>query len=242
MERQKQLSYIAVIAVLLAAMGICALTTEGQRDLDVPVKMSLPEQLRGFVGVDVFFCQNEQCMLPHLSTDLADTTKCPKCGSALDPVSAAEKKLLPSDTLILHRVYRGRRGLQFSVSVVLGGAERRSIHKPQVCLVAQGHTINKQSTISLAVDRDRELDLALLELDASRGVYAYWFTNGSVETSSHLARLLWTAWDGVVHNRRRRWAYISIYSQTVGGRPPMAELSSLVRQLYAGTVREQDVP
>jgi EpsI family protein len=242
MERQRVISYIAVLVILVAAMGICALTTQGRRDTALPVKMSLPEQLVGFEGIGVLFCQNEQCMRSHLSTDLADATTCPECGAALDPVSVAEKTLLPSDTVILHRVYRGARGQQFSVSVVLGGAERRSIHKPQVCLVAQGHRINKQRSISVAVDHDQALDVALLELDASRGVFAYWFTNGAVETASHLERLFWTAWDGVIHNRRRRWAYISIYSSTIGGRAPKAELSAFIGQLYGSTAREEKMP
>lgn len=236
MEKQRRTSYVVLLSVLGAAICFCAWTTEGHRDSTSPVRMSLPLNLEAYEGVDILHCQNEQCVHTHLSIVLTNKTACPDCLAPLATVSLAEKELLPKDTEILHKLYRGKRGREFLVSVVIGGYERRSIHKPQVCLVAQGHRINKQYPVDIELEGGRSLGMTLMELDASRRVYAYWFTNGEIETASHLKRLFWTAWDGIAHNRRRRWAYISIFSTTANGRVPMADLQHFVGQLYPATL------
>jgi len=58
--------------------------------------------------------------------DLArDPAVCPKCGGRLDQVSLPEHRLLPHDTEIIHRSYRGPSGRIYMVSVVVTGHERR---------------------------------------------------------------------------------------------------------------------
>lgn len=237
MEKQRIATYIVLITVLGLAIGLCAFTTKGQLDLSLPVALELPSELPGFEALDILHCQNGQCMASHMVSNLEDKSKCPECGSNLDPISLAEKELLPADTEIIHKTYRGKNGENYQVSVVVSGYNRRSIHKPQVCLVAQGHHITKQYPAIVKLDKDRSLDITIMELDSSKNFYAYWFTNGEIETASHLNRLFYTAWDGIIHNRRRRWAYISIYSSINNRQQFIAKLNDFVTQLYPSLIK-----
>jgi hypothetical protein len=163
-------------------------------------------------------------------TELTNRMVCPECGGRLDPVSLPEHHLLPADTTIIHRSFTAPDGTVFSVALVIGGHERRSIHKPQVCIVAQGNVINAQKLIKVPLERERNLDVMLLDVNRSKIYFAYWFTDGKHETARHLTRLALTAWDGVVRNKRRRWAYISV---TVSGGRRHAKLAELKKFIAA---------
>ena len=45
---------------------------------------------------------------------------------------------LPADTQIVRREYLDSAGDRIMASIVLSGGEKRSIHRPEVCLPAQG--------------------------------------------------------------------------------------------------------
>ena len=111
-------------------------------------------------------------------------------------------------------------------TVVFSGIERRSIHRPQVCLVGQGNRILDEYTrptrASLA-DPDataplRVLEIAHADLDPatgkavsqSLGVYAYWLFNPERETVHHLARFARMMFDNCFRAYRPRWGYASI--------------------------------
>ena len=232
MEKQRIVTYIVLIVALVLAICLCAFTTKGQLDLSLPVALKLPTELSGYKSLNILHCQNEQCLSSHTAPSLDDESQCPECGSSLDPISLAEKKLLPADTEIVHKIYRGENGERYQVSVVVSGYDRRSIHKPQVCLVAQGHRISKQYSSVIKLNENKNLDITIMELDSSRNLFAYWFTNGELETASHLNRLFHTAWDGIIHNKRRRWAYISIYSSMNNRQQFTIELNDFIGKLY----------
>lgn len=107
------------------------------------------------------------------------------------------------------------------VSVVLSGAESRSIHRPEVCLSGQGWTVTGSQTIPVEIMPGRTLlvkDLAISgTFPATNGKakqinahYVYWFTGTDVTTPSHFARLWRSTWDAVLHNVNHRWAYASV--------------------------------
>ncbi len=231
MEKRKFTPYIVLFVVLGLAIILCAFTTVGVPNESLPVASELPSHVNGYAGSDILYCQDEQCMHTCVSP-AQNVVTCPLCDAPLDPVSLAEKRLLPKDTLVKHRLYKSPSGSEIFVSMVIGGHERRSIHKPQVCLVAQGHQIDMQRAVEMEMRGDHDLEVAMLELDGGRSVYFYWFTNGEVETASHLVRLFRTAWDGVVHNKRARWAYISLYLNQPVRSLPMDEVEAFVRALY----------
>ncbi len=231
MKNNRVISYLIVTVALGIGIILCARTTQPSFDQSLPVCSKLPTKLSPYRSFTIYHCQNEECLKSFSSENLTSLTVCPKCGGKLDTVSLAEHRLLPKDTTILHRSYRDEVGHIFNVAVVIGGHERRSIHKPQVCIVGQGNTINKQELIKVPLDHKKNLDVMLLDVNRDNLYFAYWFTDGKRETARHLTRLFDTAWDGVVHNQRRRWAYISI-SVNNTSMNTLPELKTFIRRLY----------
>ena len=232
MNIRRLIPHLSVIAILLASIAVCAFTTKGRFDSTLPVKMQLPQDIGEYHGYEILNCQNEECLKHFDSSDLTNKTVCPVCGGKLDSVSLAEYRLLPRDTIILHRAYRRPSGQPFMVAVVIGGHERRSIHKPQVCIVGQGNTINGQRLIKIPVSRKTAADVMLLEVNRSKLYFAYWFTDGTHETARHLVRLFLTAWDGIIRNERRRWAYISVAAPNNSSQDSLSELKDFIAKLY----------
>lgn len=140
-----------------------------------------------------------------------------------DPV---EKKYLPTDTGFAKAVYftnpptPNERDV-ISCEIVLSGAERRSIHRPEVCLVGQGWSILNSSTRRIAMGAGRELAVRDLYIERNqqtadgktkpmRAHYYYWFVGADVTTPSHAARIWLTLRDNLVRGVNHRWAYVTM--------------------------------
>jgi len=233
MEMQRLICHAMLIGALLLAIAAAGLTTSGRLDPTMPLRQELPRHLEEFRGVAVLHCQNPHCRQAHTQEETIAPPTCPACGAAAEPVSLAERNLLPEDTQITRRVYVAPSGHRLHASIVVGGHERRSIHKPQVCLVAQGNTITRQYPLQIEMKGRQPLDVMLMEMNASDMLFAYWFTDGKRETASHLSRLLSIAWDGVVHSERRRWAYVAVSMTGESTADSIDELKDFLRTLYA---------
>jgi len=233
MKKRGLFPYLSLYIILAVAIAACALTTRGYLNPDFPVKMELPDNIGSYHGFDIYNCQNEDCLKSFSSEDITNNVTCPVCGGELDKISLAEHQLLPKDTEILHRSYKSSSGQVFMVAVVVGGHERRSIHKPQRCLVAQGNRINKETSVKVKISETDSLNVMLMELNRSNLFFAYWFTDGRRETSRHISRFLQIAWNGIVHNERRRWAYISVASANSSGDNSKNNLLEFIGALYS---------
>ncbi len=241
MEKRTLVHLGTLLGFIAAACVLAALTTRGELDPALPVPGQLPEKVGRYQGAQVLYCHERECLtsMPQPSGTLTRT--CPECGGEMATLALAEKQLLPSDTRIARRLYTEPSGRhQYTVSIVTGGYERRSIHKPQVCLVAQGNVITRQYSTAIALREDRLADLTIMEMNSGAYIFAYWFTDGTRETASHLKRLFWIAWDGVRHNTRRRWAYISFI--TNARLPPdRVEFDRFVRDVH-DALSQRDAP
>ena len=136
-----------------------------------------------------------------------------------DEVSRAELQLLPEDTEFAKMSYARGHGLwQESVhcSMVLSGKDRTSIHRPEVCLNAQGWNIDATSQQSIKLSNEIELSVRRLDISRDingmrrRALYYYWFVSNAGTTSDHLERILLTARDNVFHRYNPRWSYVSV--------------------------------
>jgi hypothetical protein len=138
-------------------------------------------------------------------------------------ISEGELEILPKDTEFARRNYDDGRGHHIECSIVLSGAEQRSIHRPEVCLVGQGWTIIGQEYIPVPLPsghkmmaRKLTLERRMTEPDGGvvtvRAFYVYWFVGQNVTTPSEMMRILLNNWDRAVHNRAHRWAYVSLFS------------------------------
>ena len=136
-------------------------------------------------------------------------------------VSEREYFLLPEDTEFAKMLYTGPNAEQINVQIVLAGAEKRSIHRPEVCLRSQGWTIATRTIVPITLDNGETMEVMQLLLnrpvEVSPGefrplssLYFYWFVGNEVTTPHHWQRLLLTSWDRVVNRRNHRWAYVIV--------------------------------
>ena len=143
-------------------------------------------------------------------------------GRALE-ISGRELEVLPADTEYERAEYVNISGRKLTCSIVLAGADRRSIHRPEVCLPAQGWTIKSASFVTIAVEGGHQIPAKRLLLsrqielrDGSQGeikAYSYyWFVGNDVVTADQKERVLLTAVDNILRNVNHRWAYITVMS------------------------------
>jgi len=141
-------------------------------------------------------------------------------------ISDAERAILPGDTEFARMNYVNSQGDMISVSIVLSGSEKRSIHRPEICLPGQGWSIGAGSVIPVPLVSGRTLDV--MQLDISRPVevrpgefqrlrskFLYWFVGKDITTPLHQVRIFKTSWDRVFRKTNHRWAYV-IVSAVVG--------------------------
>ncbi|MGI5868055.1 MAG: exosortase-associated EpsI family protein [Kiritimatiellia bacterium] len=219
-------------------------TIYGNPTGEIPLEM--PAELGGYRAERIRFCTNDQCSRAFRESELVMTnevpatvegeaasafsedpgnlaTNCLVCGSPLSAISIGEAKLLPDNTPIFRRVYLCEGSTPVQVTIVFSGIERRSIHRPQVCLVSQGNRITNEQPYDVDLGDGQTLRIRVLDIQQVFGdegdegekavipaTYAYWLFNPERETDSHLERFLHMAIDNSLRNYRPRWGYVSI--------------------------------
>ena len=134
----------------------------------------------------------------------------PGLTSEEQPISEAEKTMLPGDTRIEKRLYTAPDGTWFLVSAVIGGKHKGSIHRPELCLPSQGFLMTDPRTTEAGGFVWR-----LITLDGGIGRpslgFAYTFFNqDGFRTASHTRRIFRDVWDRSVLNRIDRWVMITV--------------------------------
>lgn len=165
------------------------------------------------------------------------------------PVSAAEREILPPDTGFARKnyVWLHDRTRQVFVSIVLSGRDRTSIHRPELCLVGQGWTIQGEfdhdfvypgpgrGKVPATVLRvRREVVSAQGGRVAVPSLVAYWFVGRDRVVAGHWERMWWSAVDRLEHWQGSRWAYVLVQTNASDG-----EAAALAR---LQTVLDQTLP
>lgn len=140
--------------------------------------------------------------------------------------SEAELEVLPADTTFVNRVYENDSGTWFRVTAVIGGRSKSSIHRPELCLPAQG--------FQMLAPRDRDVagvDWRFITLGRGAAAplgFAYTFFNQEgYATSSHLKRIFRDVWDRSLYNRIDRWVMVTVNASTADDAALSAFLSEL---------------
>jgi hypothetical protein len=160
-----------------------------------------------------------------------------------------EVRMLPKDTTLGRRLYRAPDGFETMMSVVLMGADRTSIHKPEYCLEAQAWRIIKRETATIRIGGPHPFEMPVRKFIAHKtvetapgrttrwsGVYVFWFVADQRLTASHLARVGWITWDLMSKGVLPRWAYVSCFSVCPAGREEAAY--ERIEQFLAAAVPE----
>lgn len=221
------------LALILILQARLPSPTGNAADLVMP---ELPASFGDYRGAAPLFCHNEQClhrMLRETGPDGGETRTCPKCGGPLFDRSLGEATLLPADTVIVKRLYTAASGADIEVSVVVSGRSRMSIHRPELCLPAQGFAMTRARTLAVPLPGRGPLSVRVVSVqrDATRFIMCYWFRNRDQETSSHAVRILSDAWARSVYNRINRW---TMFALTVNLPPDAAAADETVREAVAG--------
>jgi len=214
----------AVPALLLAGWALLRHPPPTVMDPDDLIAADLPARIGGYVGHALLYCQNDQCLAAIEADSLPPGAPhvCPRCGKPLAPLSLGEKTVLPPDTRILKRTYRDAAGRTLAMTVVVGGASRLSIHRPEMCLPGQGFQILSERTLDLDLGGGRLLRARLVRA-ARTGQepigFLYWFVNRRAETASHWVRIFSDVWSRCAHNRINRWTMITLVADEPLDRP-----------------------
>ena len=146
-------------------------------------------------------------------------------------ITESERLMLPSDTEFAKKRYMGFDLPEITTEIVLSGARRQSIHRPQVCLVGQGWAVQKEETIPItladgSVQKVRNLTLVRTQDGVQIvGYFIYWFIGKDKTTDDHIERIILTSWDRIVHRVNHRWAYVIVNSTL----PPRAKVTDQER-------------
>jgi len=166
-----------------------------------------------------------------------------------EPVSPSELALLPGDTEFAKKIYQDLRGDTLTAQVVLSGGEKRSIHRPEVCLPAQGWTIQSGEVVPVMLSNGRTLDVMKLTLTRQievapgerrtlKSYFLYWFVGKDTTTPYHLVRLAKTNWDMVTKKLQHRWAYVIVSAPVLEGFKPGAKSDQQTLDMLKDFIRQ----
>ena len=124
--------------------------------------------------------------------------------------SDAERTVLPDDTLIQKRHYTAANGDWFLVTAVVSGRGRGSIHRPELCLPAQGFLMTSPHRVTVAGADWRALVLAGPAGATPLGFAYTFFNQEGYRTASHVRRIFRDVWDRSFHARIDRWVMITV--------------------------------
>lgn len=146
-------------------------------------------------------------------------------------ISESERIILPQDTEFAKKLYSNGRGLDINCQIVLAGVEKRSIHRPEVCLPGQGWTVKSGQVIPVSLSNGKSLDVMKLVIARPvtlgngqqkelTSLFMYWFVGKDATTPHHMVRVLKTNLDMLLHNTNHRWAYVIVSSPVLNGFTP----------------------
>jgi uncharacterized protein DUF3485 len=160
---------------------------------------------------------------------------------------------LPPDTSYAERIYFAPDGFQAQGTIILMGADRTSIHKPDYCLPGQGWTINEKSVVNLPITGAQNYQLPVAKWIVGnsyqspdgkrhdvRGIYIFWFVADGEQTPDNYQRMWWLGRDLLHTGVLQRWAYISYFAACAPGQEDAA--FERIKNLIVHSVAEYQLP
>ncbi|MCX6856646.1 MAG: exosortase/archaeosortase family protein [Verrucomicrobia bacterium] len=147
------------------------------------------------------------------------------------PMTSREQTILAEDVKIERRLFT-KPDRVILASAVLSGAEKRSLHPPDVCLPAQGWKIGSSTPITIDIGTGRELTATLMnmyrEVENESGqkmrikaLSLFWYQGSDGATAaSYQGHVIKTYTDAFIKNINHRWALLMFFvpiQSTMGG-------------------------
>lgn len=157
------------------------------------------------------------------------------------PMTSREKNILPEGVRIERRFYT-KSDRAILATMVLSGAEKRSLHSPDSCLPAQGWKVSSQSLITLPL-ADQEITVTLMNMYQDiqdkegrrariRALNLFWYLGSDGTTcAGYHEHVRKTYSDAFFKNLNHRWTLLTFFvplpDSTTGIDDPYAELTAL---------------
>jgi len=173
--------------------------------------------------------------------------------------STAELRILPADTEFEKVTYTSPEGDSINCQIVLAGAQRTSIHRPQECLPAQGWRIENSEVLPIQLNDGRTLKVTNLTIvrpvevqpgvqKELRSYFMYWFMGHDVNTPSHYVRVARTSLDRLLSGVNHRWAYVIVSAAVMDDFRPgaknaeetLAMLKDFIPEIYPEIEKQAD--
>ena len=146
------------------------------------------------------------------------------------PESEVELGYFPKDTSYARRLYQAPDGFGVSATIILMGADRTSIHRPDYCLPGQGWSIGSKTAVTIPIGGGHPYELPVMKWVVGRsveapdgqkqevsGIYVFWFVADNEQTVDNIQRMWWLARDLLCTGVLQRWAYVSYFSVCAPG-------------------------
>jgi len=160
---------------------------------------------------------------------------------------------LPKDTSFADRYYLAPDGFWVNLTIILMGADRTSIHRPDYCLPGQGWAIVSKTPVNIPIAAGPAYELPVMkwiihntyltpdgQKHEASGIYVFWFVAGNEQTVDNFQRMWWLARDLVHTGVLQRWAYISYFSVCAPGEEDAT--FERMKKLIAASVPEYQHP
>jgi hypothetical protein len=160
---------------------------------------------------------------------------------------------LPKDTSYAQRRYTAQDGFNVYAHIILMGADRTSIHKPDFCLPGNGWNIERREETEITIDAPQPYPMRVAKWTVSnqiqgkdgtpvnvRGLYVFWFVADNEQTARNSERMWWITRDLLSRNVLQRWAYVSYLAVCMPGQEDAA--FERVKKLIAASVHEFQFP
>jgi hypothetical protein len=224
---------VILTSVLLVMIGAAAAFIRLNRSWQHLGKPGVLVADQPLYAVDATLATNEPFLVTNISIPLPE--KVLDFESHAEPVRKMELDLLPKDTTFGRRSYHRTNEPPIACQVVLMGADRSSIHKPQFCLRGTGFTITESTPMKVPITQPHHYDLPVRRLklrrqfsdntgavQSSYGIFVYWFVADGKLTDSHYERVLLTARDLLTTGVVQRWAYVLTFTPCASGQEDAA--------------------
>jgi hypothetical protein len=210
MKGQKWLILLIALALMAATGGALSRLKANQR-LGNPGIVASPIPGSVMMNID----------LPERVLDFTSTNM---------PESDVELGYFPKDTSFVKRFYTSPDGFAAIGTIILMGADRTSIHRPEYCLPGQGWRIDKKTEVTLLIAGRHPYQLPVMKWVMTnflpgrdgqkrevRGVYMFWFVAHNELTTSNVRLQCYLVRDLLLTSVLQRWAYISYFSMCAPG-------------------------
>jgi hypothetical protein len=236
MNAQKQKWLLLVVVLMLIAGTAGALT-----ELKAHQRLGTP----GIKATPIPGSTKMMIELPERVLDFTSTNV---------PESDIELGYFPPDTSYVRRCYQDSTNY-FPIfnTIVLMGADRTSIHRPEFCLPGQGWRIDAKTEVKLPVQSPHAYELPVMKWfthlsyqDQNKqtvevsGVYVFWFVADNEQTTGIVPMQLKMVQDQLLTGVLQRWAYVSYFTVCVPGQEDAT--FERMAKLIASSVPEFQLP